>query len=152
MGTLLDSSVYDLTTSDGQQKAIQDIIDQQNDIYDRSQSITGYQVVAYTQLTVDLIDGSPSGIYTTSYIHGLGYAPQVISFGIQPGTSFYNPLQYIEKVGGIFNPDPHANTYQYWTTDSQKIYFNVLAISTGGHFTTLHFSGAFYIFNLPAQV
>lgn len=150
--SLLDVTGYDLTTSDGQNAALQDIIDEQNRQYDQSAAASSYTIVAYAQLIVDLIDGSPSGIYTATYVHGLGYPPAVIPFDLigNSSDSGYTPLPYVEKKGGIFTTDPQANTYQYYTVDNNNLYFNVLAINTGGFFSTLHFSAGFYIFNIPA--
>lgn len=146
----IDSAAYDLGNPEDQKKALQDIIDEQNRQYDRSQSLQGYQIVAYASLTLDLIDGSPSGIYTTPYVHGLGYPPQCLGFGFNFGN--YNPLIYVDKAGGIFTPVPNAQGYSYWTVDNQNLYFNILAISSGGHFPFLHFTGSFYITNLPLNI
>lgn len=149
-GFLLDSAGYNLSSPEGQAQAIQDIIDLQNKNYDRAQSITGYQVVAYQQLTISLINGQPSGVYTTQYIHGLGYPPRVIAFMLQPSTQFYAPLPYLEVQfdGGV----GRMNTNQYFTVDEQNLYFNVHAINRGGFFTSTQFSAAFYIFNLPLNI
>lgn len=145
----LDASTYDLTTPPGQDLAISDIIDEQNRQFEQSGSLTTYSVVAYAQLDVDLIQGSPSGVYTTSFIHGLSYAPTVLAYSLNPDGSFFQPLPYVDT--DLLAPGPML-TYQYASADESLVYFNVQAISTGGLFDTTSFSAGFYIFNIPAQV
>lgn len=149
MAQLLDSSVYDLDTPAGQQKALQDIINQQNQIYDRSQSQTGYQVVAYTQLVTDLINGSPTGTYTATYVHGLGYPPLVLGYMNVAGPLTYAPTAYDEIQ---FMPGGLTNTYQSFRVDSQNLYMDTYARNLGGFFSTTHIVGSFYIFNLPLNI
>lgn len=147
----IDATIYDLKTPKDQDRALQDIIEEHNRQYDQSEATISYDVVGYTQLTVDLINGGASGVYTATYVHGLGYPPAVLAFGLVAGAG-YAPIQYVEKKGGVFTADPEANTYQYFTVDSQNLYFNVLGVNIAGSFTTTHFTAAFYIFNLPLNI
>ena len=148
MGNLFDVATFDLANAQGQANAIKQLFENHNDVYGRSESLTSYQVVAYAQLTVDLVNGDPTGIYTATYKHGLGYPPLVLPFGLQPsggGNNQYTNVQYQEIS---FNTGVEF-TYQYYSIDDQNVVYRVHARNVAGLFTTTHFTAAFYIFNLP---
>lgn len=149
MSQLLDSSVYDLDTPKGQQQAIQDILNQQNEIYDRSQSQTAYQIIAYAHLTVDLINGSPTGVYSATYVHGQGFPPLMLPYLIVAGPNTWAPNGYVETQ---FIPGGTDNDYAYFSCDAQNAYFNVFARNLGGFFATTHWEAGLYIFNLPLNI
>lgn len=150
MSFKLDSAVYDLGTVEGQQSAIDDMIREINSQFDQSSGMTTYDVVAYTQLTVTLIDGSPTGTYTTPYLHGLGFAPVVLCWLLPGGNPDQHiPLGYLEMN---FAPGGKVLTQDKFRVDDQFLYYDVFAVSTGGHFSSLNHSAAFYIFNIPARV
>lgn len=144
---LLDITAYDLNTTDGQADAIDDLIGESNSQFDRLNNVVSFAVQAYTQLTVNLVNGQPTGTYQASYNHGLGFPPAVLAYFLQTGQGFYAPLPYDEAQ---FDAPPGvSNTYQYFTVDETNVYFNVFAVNNGGAFSSTQFSAAFYIFNLP---
>ncbi len=96
---------------------------------------------------MNLINGSPTGTYSNSYIHGLGYPPVILAYNLISGTPFYSLIPYVELSFGA--PDP-INTYAYLTTDNTKVNLNVFGRNIAGAFTTTNFSIGVYIFNLPA--
>lgn len=149
MSKLLDSSVYNLDTPAGQQQAIQDILNQQNEIYDRSQSQTAYQVIAYAHLVVDLINGSPTGVYSATYVHGQGFPPLMLPYLIVAGPNTWAPNGYVETN---FAPGGLDSDYAYFSCDAQNAYFNVFARNLGGFFATTHWEAGLYIFNLPLNI
>jgi hypothetical protein len=146
---ILNSNVYDLTTPDGQLQALQDIVDEQNNQYDRSVSTQGYNVVAYSHLVVDLINGSPTGVYKATYVHGQGFAPVFLPFLIVAGPNTWAPNGYVETN---FAPSGPLNDYAYFTCDAQNIYFNVFARNIGGIFSTTHWEGGIYVLDIPLNI
>lgn len=140
----LDISAYDLTTVEGQQDIIQDIIVEQNNQFDNSQTMTNYQVVAYKRLSITTIADSVAKKYITSFQHGLGFNPVIISFINDPSTEFSPlPKPGIDISGG----SPYRVPLNaYITVDNQNVYFNVDSTGTTG----ATFSIAVYVFNIPA--
>lgn len=141
--SLYDTASFDLKTPQGQKKAIEGLYANHNDVFERSTNTVSYKVVAYVQLNINLIDGDPTGVYTATYNHGLGYPPQVLAFGIV-GVG-YSPIQYQEipfDSGVDFS-------YKYYSVDKQNLVFKVFTRNLGGFFITPHYAAAFYIFNLP---
>lgn len=146
---LLNADSYDLTTADGQTEVIQDIIDEQNAQFDQASALQALSIVAYQQLTVTIPTSGASGVYTATYRHGLGFPPLVMGFSVTPGgvPSQYNPLPMKDRA---VSPPPIFDN-AYISVDSTNLYFNVLAINSGG-FVNTAFSAGVYIFNTPAQV
>jgi hypothetical protein len=144
---LLDVSGYDLKTPAGQNQAIQDIIAENNIQFDQLNTVSSFSVVAYVQLNVNLINGQPTGTYSQSYIHGLGYPPAVIAFFLSQGGSFYAPTPYDDAEFGT--PAGISKTYQYFSVDDNNLYYNVFGLDLGGFFSTNAFSAGFYIFDIP---
>lgn len=147
--SLLDPLAYDLTTPEGQRHALRDIIDEHNSQFDKSANLNSYQVSAYVQLSVTLVDGNPTGLYTATFKHGSGFPPAVLAYNLVPGTAFYNQSPFIELAFAAPNP---IRSHSYFTVDKDNLYFNVFGVSSGGAFDTHDFSAGFYIFNIPAQV
>ena len=149
-GTLIDPAGYNLNTLDGQTEVIEDMIDQNNSQFDALSNNSAFSVQNYKQLSVDLIQGSPAGVYSTTYTHGLGYPPVVMGYMLQPGTSFYAPLPYVIPQFGAGAPANFpAYSNQYFYVDNTNLYYSVWARPISGSFPDTHFTAAFYIFSVP---
>lgn len=149
---LLEDDNYDLATPAGQQDALQDILDEHNSQFDQLYGLDQFPVYAYQELTVTLHNGDPSGTYSTSLQHGLGFPPVVIVFLKDIANGGYFAMPYVQNVAQINSGVSYIDSYWYFTVDNQKLYFNVYATNEGGVFNETTITAGFYIFNLPAQV
>lgn len=141
----LDASTYDTKTPEGQNELLQAIIDEQNRQNDRSQSLVSYNIVAYQQLDITIIGGSPAGNYTTQYLHGQDFPPLVLAYGILGSApALYNRLPFIGLQFAA--PDPIQLQDSFWVDDNYLYFNRFIATPSLGEST----SAGFYISNLPA--
>lgn len=142
--SLLDSTVYDLTSIKGQQQAIQDIIDEQNDQFEKSSVLNSLQVAAYAQMEIDFPDSPADGLYTATFRHGLGFVPVIMAFIRQDdgsGNISYLAIPNIQNL--IFGFADNI----YMTVDENNVYFNTFFVSA--LFVT---QAAVYMFNQPSNI
>ncbi len=143
----LDATVYDLATNQGQADAVDAIIQEQNNQYDTSSQLNYYNVIAYKQLTLDVSNSDPNGVYTTSFQHGLNYAPSVLSYFLITGDlTNYSNLPFVEVDAST----PHTiNAYIYITIDKTHVNLNIHKCGNSGEVGA---TAAIYVFSIPAQV
>lgn len=114
---LLDSSIYDLDTSEGQLQAIQDMIDEQNRQFDLGSSLKSLQVAFFDTKKITLNTPPYTGDPIPIVEHGLNYEPIFIAYfgSLTAAGIFSTPL--INFIGAI-GLNGTANFY----VDEQNLY------------------------------
>ena len=144
--TLIDVTQYDLTTVDGQTQAVSDITDELNSQNDSLGTATVLNVANYVQLNVT-VPGT-IGMYSTTYAHGLGFAPLTLAWQLNNtalviGQQQQYSMPYIEySISGTGD----ISAITSFAVDKYNVTYTRQVVNP---FEVGTFTAAFYIFNIP---
>lgn len=142
----LDSTIYDLTTDQGQQDAVSDLIDEMNSAYQDSERLNYLNIAAYGEISID-VDLSVSRNYLASYKHGLGYKPAFLAYWSDDSDPS-NILHQNLPVDGFFDTGLTNGFTQNAYCDETNIYIQEIYGPDFGFDPEIN-KYIFYIFNLP---
>lgn len=143
--SILDVDAYDLTTTDGQTSALQDITEEMNRQYSSSTTLKSLSIAAYGNVSLDLGSETFNKVYSTSILHNLGFSPAFKVYLFDPSDNRYLPL--ISGDAGV-EDSPSLNFLSpTWATSDPKNLNIFVLVNTVSPPNPVQFF--YWIFDLP---
>lgn len=144
----LDSTIYDLTTYDGQSTAVSDLIDEMNSSTQDSELLNYFNIAVYNEISMAITPGYTSPFtQEVSQIHGLNYKPAFKAYSFNPATGFYLELPEPYNIDLGSTPSGFSPLINFYV-DDQKAYLQYID-NNSAPTPPITVAVSYYLFSLP---